>query len=156
MICGRYPALRNTSAPVPTPISAGWYSLMKGLSDLRSSSALGSSATITTCLRRRSTSMSGMPMPSISSGLSLLMNSMVLPANASRWAASPLLASRIRSAMSCSVRSVPRTSRRSPAYTPPSYRRILAPSLTFLKMSGPASSISVTPLLTSTSGPRLG
>ena len=37
-----------------------------------------------TCLRLMSTSMSGMPMPSISSGLSLRMNSIVLPANASR------------------------------------------------------------------------
>ena len=43
-----------------------------------------------------------------------------------------------------------------PEYTPPSCRRILAPSLIFLKTSGPASSISVTPLPTSTSGPRLG
>ncbi len=32
------------------------------------------------------------------------------------------------------------------AYTPPSYKRTLAPSLTFLKISGPVSSISVTPL----------
>lgn len=95
-------------------------------------------------------------MPSINNGLSLLMNSIVLPANASRCADRPLLASRIRSAMSWSVRSVPRTSLRSPEYTPPSYNRILAPSLTFLKMSGPVSSIRVTPLLTSTSGPMLG
>ncbi|CFR87003.1 Uncharacterised protein [Mycobacterium tuberculosis] len=39
-------------------------------------------------------------MPSINSGLSLRMNSIVLPANASKWATNPLLASRIRSAMS--------------------------------------------------------
>ncbi|MDF1910493.1 hypothetical protein PXH80_33895, partial [Mycolicibacterium smegmatis] len=42
--------------------------------------ALGSSATITTWRRCTSTSMFGMPMPSISSGLSLRMHSMVLPA----------------------------------------------------------------------------
>ncbi|COY03227.1 Uncharacterised protein [Mycobacterium tuberculosis] len=100
MSCGRYPALRNTSAPVPTPTSTGWYSLMNGLRDFRSSGPLGSSATITTCRRRRSTSTSGIPMPSINSGLSLRMNSIVLPANASKWATNPLLASRIRSAMS--------------------------------------------------------
>ena len=51
--------------------------------------------------------MSGMPMPSISSGLSLRMNSIVLPANASRCATSPLLASCIKSGISSSVRSVP-------------------------------------------------